>query len=332
MVMFLRCAMVMALAVATGMPVLSDDWWNPAWKYRLPVRANFGMVEVANPLIVARVSRGLLKQLGSEVDTNSFRLIDMQGAEVPCVVRMDAGGDFFVVWRVPGKTEILDVKKYSVYVDVKENGLKEGKAYELLGDVPQVVPGMNLVSNGEFAVVEENGFPKDWSNTKGYGVREAWTEDQRKVMQTIEVDGKSCLRLTGDCHLLHAIGGLLEGRQYKLSLLGKLDPGASVSATVWFRKANLDWFRNGIGNYKTQLSLAKAGNWAPAEMATFVYADKDGNLHYNNKYLLPGTETAYLEVVVKAQEGLACLTDIRFELVGESSEMKVVVGALETRR
>jgi len=328
-----RIIPVLALVLGIAMTSSAADWWNAAWKYRLPVSVNFGMAETENPLITARIDRAALQKVVGDVDPGSFRLVDAKGVETPCVVRVDAGGDSFVVWRVPGKTVILDVRKYAVYLDSKTNGPKAAKAYETLADVPPVVPGMNLVANGSFTGVDENGFPKDWNFTKGNGTKELWTDAQKEIVQVVKMDGRSCVKL-GKGTVMQVIKGLKEGQSCKFSYLGKVDPGATVIATVVFRRAGLDWFRNGIGNYKMQVPVSKPGDWAVGEASTFVYVDKDKVSHYNNKNLLPETETAFLEVTnYNPPEGaIVRVTDFRFELAGEAGEMKVSVGEIEARR
>jgi hypothetical protein len=65
-----------------------------------------------------------------------------------------------------------------------------------------------------------------------------------------------------------------------------------------------------------------------------VYGDKEGKLHYNNKNLLPETETAFVDInSYNPPEGAVFqVTDLRFELVAETSEMKVSLGEIETPR
>jgi hypothetical protein len=319
-------------APASGNSRKADTWWDTAWTYRLAVRANFGMVELENPLITARISRDVLAHTVPDVDTDSFRLIDAQSAEVPCAVRTDAAGDSFVAWRIQGRTGILDVRKYHVYLDSKTNGRKPARTCESLADVPPVVPGMNLISGGAFAEADSQGFPKDWDNiVVDSGVKSEWTEADKASVQALSVDARNCLRLANGRSVVQAIRGLKEGLAYRFSLLGKVDPGATILVTVVFRRANLDWFRNGTGNYKMQSSLSMPGNWVPLEMSTFVYADKDGNPHCNNTDLLPETETAY--VIVSSYQppagAVVHVTDVRFELAGYTNEMKVVVGGIE---
>lgn len=318
-----------AMAACMAVSAVATDWWNPAWGYHVPARVNFGMEETENPLVIARVRNEVVKATSASADAEAFRVVDDRGSEVPSAVRVDADGDFFVVWRIPGKTEILDTRNYRIYFDSSAGSTAKQNEVHALAEVAAIIPGMNLISNGDFSELDAKGFPKGWANIDfNSGRQTAWREADKNGVSVVELAGRRCLRLAGGRSAAAAVRGLEAGACYKMSLLGTVDPGATILVTILYRRANFDWFRNGIGNYKTQFMHSKPGPWSRAEAATFTYTDKAGIPRQNNRNLLPDTETAYVMVENHQAPGQAFVyvTELRFELAGDATEATVVIG------
>ena len=245
----------------------------------------------------------------------SLTVVDAAGKRVPCAVRLDPSGRRFVAWRVVG-ADILEILDYRI---VETEGTQED-----LTDVPDVLPGMNLIANADFSRRDAAGDIVDWSpSPEGFGIKGRWTGKDRDEIRT----KNGMLGLRGECPcVVTYVHGLQSGHVYRLSYDGLCREGR-LALSVWFQGANGNLPNDpikGVGNYKLITGVTASSAWETVEDSSFVYEDmKTKRMNFNCRGLLPGTGSAYLSLYVK--KGAGCIRNLRFEDVTIDSGVRAEI-------
>ena len=293
----------------------AEPWWDNAWQYRMPLTVIVGLDPGKNPLVVVRLER-------PDADLSSFRVLDGSGREIPCAAREEDGGCRFVAWRL-GEVQILEKLPFMLYFS------RDPKPVLAPADIPQVLPGMNLLPNSDFSRRDQAGDLADWNPTSGYGVKVPWNPENRAQARVVEKDGGKVLALS-DISLVGYVTSLQEGHQYELSYQAWAEAGGgSFGVTVWMQEKDrpIPHYARRYGNYKIQSSVPATGSWSKCSASTFVYFDRASEkMMLNNKKLLPNTGGAYINMYCKGQ---AFLRDFRLQDVTEAAGLMVRPGEIE---
>lgn len=312
---YLACLCV--LLAGSGVAQSGQPWWNTGWKQRIPITLKAGMSPGDDPVAAVKVADS-----SGEYALSSFRLIDNQGQEVPCVVRRDLQGDYFLGWR-PGRLQILEKRQYHAYFSGEEKA-----AGPVPDAMPDELPGMNLIPNADFSRRDGNGDLLDWAfSSKGYGIKDPWTPENRNGLKPVLEDGRKALQFEG-CLVVHV--KVRSGRQYELCYEGKY-AGEGLGITVWYRGRTIHEYLQKelqVGNYKMQTALSVQGVWQKVSASSFIYQDlKTGQPALNNLRLLTYTETAFLQIT--ARGGPAWLAGISFSDITERGSLKIRTAEME---
>ena len=312
--MFLLC---IAAAFAVEETSAQENWWNRDWDKRVKITLNAGMTPGKEPLASARVAGKTEK-----INLESARLIDGNGKEVPCLMKQDSCGDYFVAWK-PEHLTLLVKRDYCLYFsDTAKNPGTPPEGF------PDSFPGMNLIPNADFSLLDADGHPQEWAMSKrGYGLKDKWTEENKGGMKVVTVDGRRALELAADAVVYVNVRA---GRQYELSVERKYEAG-SLGTTVWYRGKTIHEYlarELNISNYKMQLDAIAPGKWHKSVASTFLYQDnKSRQISYGNRKLLPHTQMAFIQFTVR--NGKAWISGIRFEDITDRGSLKVKTGGIE---
>lgn len=295
-----------------------ETWWNKEWKKRVRITVSAGMTPGENPVASVKIASA-----GEPFDPSSLRLIGADGKEIPCVVKKDASGDIFLGWR-PGILKMLEKKEYYAYFDGP--GKTPPKEPE---NLPENLPGMNLIPNADFQKLDAAGHPEDWAmSSKGYGLKDKWTDANKNQMKVVTADGKKALELGGCATVILKVS---PDRQYELSYDAKYE-AKNFLVTVWYRGKTIHEYlakELGVGNYKMSTGPAVPGKWLHVSASTFIYMDnKTKQTSPNNKKLLKFTETAFIQLFPR--DGKAWIANIRYEDITDRGTLKTTAGKVET--
>lgn len=238
-------------------------------------------------------------------------VVDAAGRETASAVRTDPSGGRHVAFRAVG-AQVLEVLDYRVVEG-------RGTLAELPG-VPRVLPGMNLFENADFSARDAAGDLLGWRPAGPSGAKAAWDEKTRSRVRV-----KGGVLGVENVGLLTYVTGLEAGHVYRLSF-DACSAAKMLLVTLWFRGtrgtvAN-DWVK-GVSNYKNDVDLRGTNAWQHIEKSTFVYYDPRAKRQVRgNRELLPGTGSAFLEVV--AVEGRGAVRNLRLEDVTSDTGVRAV--------
>jgi hypothetical protein len=297
-----------------------QSWWNKDWKQRVKITLNAGMSPGEDPIASAKIA-----STSQKIDLSSARLIDSDGKEVPCILKKDMSGDYFIGWRPKG-LKMLEKRTYYAYF-----GEKPTKTAETPENMPESLPGMNLIPNANFAKLDVDGHPDGWNmSSKGYGIKDKWTDANKNLMKVVVIDGKKALEL-GGCATVYV--KVKADRQYRLSYDAKYD-AEYFAVTVWYRGKTIHEYlakELNIGNYKMSTSPGIRRKWQHVAASTFIYFDgKTKKTSMNNKKLLKYTEMAFIQLFPR--NGKGWIANIRYEDVTNKGSLKTKVDELETQK
>ena len=261
----------------------TQAWWNDQWHGRLPVTVSTGLAPTENAIVSVKLDC-------READRSSIRVVNERNEAVPFAIRNDAAGQLYVGWRIPSPG-MLEEHRYMVYFDTAgKTPLQEPAGF------PKNFPGMNLLSNSDWAARDAHGDIVDWMpSSKGYGQPDAWTAENRKFVAIEKLDGRCALSTTRA--IMAPISGLEPGRTYRFSFEGKNAEPQLTTVTLWFRGETFRHYLPEYENYKMQFAVSSPGTWVSGSASTFGYIDAETKKVCNaeNK-LLPGTASAFLDI------------------------------------
>ena len=307
------CAVLFA---ATGLSA-QDQWWNKEWESRVPLTLNAGMNPAKGMMASAKIAGPSAK-----IDLNSARLIRADGKEIPCQLKKDTAGNYIVGWK-PEDLKMMEKRTYCLYFS--DTAKPAGPAAV---DFPEYFPGMNLIPGAGFTSLDNAGHPEGWAmSSKGYGIKDKWSDQNKDQMKVVTVDNKKALELTANA-VVHV--KVKPDHQYKLSFEGKYDADR-VHVTVWYRGKTIHEYlarELGVDNYKMQMAAMAKGKWNNISESTFIYLDKKTKQHsFGNKKLLKYTELAFINITVK--NGKAWIANICYEDITDQGSLKVTAGEIE---
>lgn len=307
------------VAVAMGSALwAASPWWNAEWSGRVPVTVSTGMSPTPNAIVSVKMD-------GIEADATSFRVVDAENKPVPCAVRKDGSGKFFVAWRI-AEPQMLDELIYTIYFD------KNAKPAEAeAAGFPQKLPGMNLLSNGDLVKKTGAGAVAGWAvTTNGRGTPDKWTPETIAKVQIVEKDGRRALAIDG-VSIVAPVMGLQEGHTYRLSYEGLNTEPQLTTITAWFRGQTVQHWLYDYANYKLASGFSSPGTWTKCSISEFGYTDvKTKKVLGGQQKLLPGTQSAFIEIAPRSGK-MVYIANLLFEDITEKP-LEAKLGAAEARQ
>ena len=303
-----------------------DDWWNKDWSFRVPMTADAGMNDRQDSLVFKSIDfSALLKQEGADgsLDVNSLRLIELdkdgKSQEVPFSMKKSPG--YFpgknekgiVIWKMSGLTSALDQRFYCLYFDSSANGKKTPSAVGEAADKNFILPGENLVANGDFS----NGLA--WWTCSGQDI---------SLSESVKYGNKNAVKIPAG--ILSQTIPVEPGKKYNLSCWVKIESAPKdsfLSATMWLSKKG-GAMGDIAGNYKYQFGTGTVGDWVQFEAFQFCYYNKEGKILFE-KVVLPETGEGKLEIN-SAGGVVAYISDVKLVQVADAP-VQVTLQAVEKK-
>ena len=191
-------------------------------------------------------------------------LTDNQGKFLPCTVKQDNAGDWYVGWK-PEKLKMLEKRRFQLYFGSKTPS-KPAEGF------PELLPGMNVVPNGNLKKISD-GIPEGWfMSSRGSGLQDKWNDTTKKQIGITKMNGANALEFK-ETMVIHV--KLTPGRQYELSYDGWFDKG-NCGVSLWFRGKTIHEYLKkelNVSNYKMQTSVPRPNEVMHVTCSSFGFMD-----------------------------------------------------------
>jgi len=330
--------LVFACAAAPGATPDRAPWWDDAYHYRMAVTVNSLFWERKDVLVRAKVD--FLEQLVKikvldRLALNSIRVVEAgeqeKGRLLPSQFNTTdhASGD--VCWVLKGKTPPLTERRYFIYFDTLEHGLKPKPAFGKVPGADRPAAG-NRVRNPGF----EEPDPADARRAVHWDFGEIPLEGACRTDEDAH-SGRYCLKL--DTHR----GGsrtvsisqrvpAQEGKKYLVRGWIKYKAHQSGTAGVWA------WYdfakpQHAYGNYKTSASMRGVKEWMPVSASWINVYNQRLKQNLKIPATLPGTKSARVSPSAYYGQMTVYLDDVAFiELDRDAlAPVEVTVGEVEKK-